>query len=178
MKKLVIEITNRSSGGSSSNSITESGNNNSKLSNFFNYKSTLSNYVKNNTSSTVFFSLQMGADLVKKTGMQMMSYYISDIGRANGDSNYQAIVNRRIEVATDALSVIQGAWTGAAAGSAIGPIGVAVGAMFGAASAGINLGFKYAERERAYQHELFLQNNSQAYQLARANFSANTGRVR
>ena len=59
-----------------------------------------------------------------------------------------------------------------------GPVGAAVGAVAGIASSSINLGFKYAERQRTYQHEMFKENNSQAYQLARANYSALTGRVR
>ena len=76
------------------------------------------------------------------------------------------------------MSIGQGALGGAAAGAAFGGIGAAVGAVVGAASSGISLAFKYAERERAYAHEMFEQSNSQAYQLARANYSALTGRVR
>ena len=94
------------------------------------------------------------------------------------DSNYQAIVNRKIEKATDVLSIGQGALSGAAAGAMAGPVGAAVGAAVGAISSGISLGFKYAEREREYQHTMFKENTSQAYQLARANYSAYTGRVR
>ena len=76
------------------------------------------------------------------------------------------------------MSIGQGLLTGAAAGSAAGPWGAAIGAVVGAVSSGISLGFKYAERVRSYSHERFEQNNSQAYQLARANFTTLTGRVR
>lgn len=119
-------------------------------------------------------------------GSEFINYYISDIGRANGDSNYQAIVNRRIEQVTDALSIGQGILSGASAGvtagGMAGPIGAAIGAVIGATigaiSSGVGLGFKYAERERTYQHEMFKERTSQAYMLARTNYSAYTGRVR
>lgn len=143
-----------------------------------NYNQTIRNKVKQTTSPTTFFAIQQGVGLAVQTGREMINYYVSDIGRANGDSNYQAIVNRRIEKITDGLSIGQGMLGGAAAGAALGPAGAVVGAVVGAISSGVSLGFKYAERERAYQHEMFTEKNSQAYQLARANYSALTGRVR
>lgn len=143
-----------------------------------NYNTTLRNKVKQSVSPSTYFAIQAGVNLAVQTGREMINYYVSDIGRANGDSNYQAIVNRRIEKVTDGLSVVGGALGGAAAGSVAGPIGAAVGAVVGAISSGISLGFKYAERERSYQHELFKEHTSQAYQLSRANYSALTGRVR
>lgn len=143
-----------------------------------NYNSTIKNKMKQATSPTTFFAIQQGISVAVQTGREFINYYVSDIGRSTGDSNYQAIVNRRIEKVTDALSIGQGMLGGAAAGLVAGPVGAAIGAVFGAISSGISLGFKYAERERAYQHEMFKENNSQAYQLARANYSALTGRVR
>lgn len=143
-----------------------------------NYNQTFRDRVKQATSPTAYFAIQQGVNLAVQTGRDMINYYVSDIGRANGDSNYQAIVNRRIEQVTDGLSIAQGALGGAAAGSMLGPVGAIIGAGVGAASAGISLGFKYAERGRGYQHELFKESTSQAYQLARANYSAMTGRVR
>ncbi len=71
-----------------------------------------------------------------------------------------------------------GAWSGAAAGSVFGHVGAALGAVVGDVSSGISLGFKYAERNREYQHEMFRNETSQAYNLARANYSVWTGRVR
>lgn len=150
----------------------------SLLQKVLNYNSTIRNKVKQSTSPTTFFAIQSGVQLATQTGREFINYYVSDIGRANGDSNYQAIVNRKIEKATDVLSIGQGALSGAAAGVMAGPAGAAVGAVVGAISSGINLGFKYAEREREYQHTMFKENTSQAYQLARANYSAYTGRVR
>lgn len=150
----------------------------SLLQKVLNYNTTIRSKVKQSVSPTTYFAVQQGISLAVQTGREMINYYVSDIGRSNGDSNYQAIVNRRIEKVTDGLSVGQGALAGAAAGSAGGWIGAVIGAVVGAASAGINLGFKYAERERAFQHERFKEDTSQAYQLSRANYSALTGRVR
>ncbi len=143
-----------------------------------NYNQTVRDYVKQNTSATTFFAVQQGISLAKQVGREFVNYYVSDIGRANGDSNYQAIVNRKIEVATDVLGIGTSALAGAAMGSVAGPIGAAVGAVVGVVSQGVSLGFKYAERQRAYEHEIFQENTSQAYQLARANYTALTGRVR
>ena len=147
-----------------------------------NYNQTVRDYVKQNTSATTFFAVQQGISLAKQVGREFVNYYVSDIGRANGDSNYQAIVNRKIEVATDVLGIGTSALAGAAMGSAIPGVGTVIGAVVGAAvgmvSQGVSLGFKYAERQRAYEHEIFQENTSQAYQLARANYTALTGRVR
>lgn len=143
-----------------------------------NYNSTIRDKMKQATSPTTFFAIQQGISVAVQTGREAINYFVSDIGRSSGDSNYQAIINRKIEKVTDVLSVGQGALSGAAAGSAAGPWGAVIGAVIGAASSGISLGFKYAERERSYAHEMFQERNSQAYQLARANYSALTGRVR
>lgn len=143
-----------------------------------NLNQTIKHKVQQKTSPTTFFAVQQGVGLATQTARQFANYYISDIGRRNGDSNYQAIVNRRIEQVTDALSIGQGMLGGAMAGSAAGPAGAAIGAVLGAASSGISLGFKYAERERAYAHQMFEESTSQAYNLARAGNSALTGRLR
>ncbi len=143
-----------------------------------NYNDTIKKKLKQSMSKTQYFALQSTVSLATQTAKQFANYLISDIGRANGDSNYQAIVNRRIEQVTDVLSFGQGMVSGAAAGAMAGPVGAAIGAAVGAIGAGVNLGFKYAERERSYQHQMFEEQNSQAYQLARANYSAMTGRIR
>lgn len=150
----------------------------SKLYSILNYNQTIKNKIKQATSPTAFYATQQGVALAVQTGREAINYFVSDIGRSTGDSNYQAIVNRKIEKVTDGLSVGQGMLSGAAAGASIGPVGAVIGAAVGAISAGVSLGFKYSERERAYQHEMFKENNSPAYQLARANYSALTGRVR
>ena len=173
---------NNSSGGGSGNS-QNGGSGTSKtggglLSSVLNYNSTIKSWMKTNLSPATAFAVSQGASLLIQTGKEFANYYVSDIGRANGDSNYQAIVNRKVEVATEVTSVVQSTFSGMAAGSIAGPIGIAIGAVVGLASSAVSLGFKYAEKEREYQHELFEENTSQAYQLARANYSALTGRVR
>ncbi len=120
----------------------------------------------------------MGTKVVAQTIKQTANYYISDIGRKQGDDNFQAIINRQIEVVTDPLSIIGGAISGATAGSLVSPIGTAIGAVLGATSSAISLGIKYAERDRNYQYEMFQQNNGIAYNISRANFNALAGRVR
>lgn len=162
----------------SSKNSAEGGEKKSLMYKVLNYNSTIRNKVKQSTSPTTFFAIQSGVQLATQTGREFINYFVSDIGRANGDSNYQAIVNRKIEKVTDGLSIGQGMLSGAAAGAMAGPIGAAVGAVVGAISSGISLGFKYAEREREYQHTRFKENTSQAYLLARSNYSAYTGRVR
>lgn len=120
----------------------------------------------------------MGVQLTKQFVTQTANYYISDIGRKNGDSNYQQLVNRNIEIASDVGSFLTSAASGAATGSMFGPAGAVVGAVVGVASSAMSLGFRQAERQREYQHTMFKNNTSQAYNLARANYSAYTGRVR
>lgn len=149
-----------------------------KLYKVLNYNSEIKSSIKKAVGPTAAFAINGAVSIAKQTARSTFDYFVSDIGRSTGDSNYQAIVNREIEVWTDGLSVVEGAASGAAAGSAFGPIGTAAGAVIGVVSSGISLVFKYGEREREYQHEMFKQNNSQAYQLARANYSAITGRAR
>lgn len=167
--------TSNSSGGSGSNKMSSFG----KL---LNYNSTIKNFLKQELSPAGALAVSQGVSLVVQTSKEFANFYISDIGRANGDSNYQSIVNRKIEVVTDTVSLLQstisGAAAGAALGSAAGGIGIAIGAVLGATSSFVTTTFKYAERSREYQHEIFEEKSSQAYQLARANYSALTGRVR
>lgn len=144
----------------------------------FNYNNTLKDSVKKAVSPTTFFAVQAGVNLATQTGRQFINYYISDIGRKHGDSNYQAIVNRQIERYTDAASFATGALSGAAAGSVFPGVGTAVGAIAGIASAGISIGFRQAGRERAYQHEIFKDSNRVSYNLARTSYTGFTGRLR
>lgn len=139
---------------------------------------TIKNKMQDKLPETTFFALEAGFQVAKQTVRQIANYYISDIGRSNGDSDYQAQVNRTVEIVGDVGNFLGSAISGAASGSAFGPIGIAVGAVIGVVSAGVSTGFKYAEKERAYQHERFKENTSQAYNLARANYSVWTGRLR
>ncbi len=152
---------------------------NSKLYKVLNAKKIIRNKLKTKLSPTTMLALDMGVKVVAQTVKQTANYYISDIGRQQGDDNYQAMINRQIEVITDPLSILSGAISGATAGSLTGnPVGIAVGAIVGGISSAVSLGFKYGERNRNYQHEMFEQNNAIAYNQSRANFNALAGRVR
>lgn len=143
-----------------------------------NYNQTIKNKLNDKMPPTTYFAVESAFQIAKQTTRQIANYYISDIGRSNGDSDYQAQVNRTVEVVGDVGGLLGGALSGAASGSMFGAVGAAVGAVVGLASSAISTGFKYAEKERAYQHERFKENTSQAYNLARANYSVSTGRVR
>lgn len=150
----------------------------SKLYKILNLNQTIRSSVKQAVTPGNFYAVQSGVSLATQIAKQAISYYVSDIGRKSGDSNYQATVARKIEQATDIMSIVGGALSGAGSGAAFGVGGAVFGTVVGAASSAISLGYKYAERERTYAHEMFKLENSQAYNLTRANYSALTGRVR
>lgn len=182
LKIIVVDGGKRAS-SVSSGSVSQSKeerekNKNSPLYKLLNAKQTIKNSIQSGMSPSAVFAMDMGLKVGSQLVKQTANFYLTDIGRRNGDSNYQAIINRQIEVVTDPLSVVGATLSGAAAGSMFGPIGAGVGAVVGLASSAITLGFKYAEREREYQHTLFEEYNNQAYNLSRANFSIYTGRLR
>lgn len=143
-----------------------------------NLKDTIKEKVQSGMTPAGVFAMNMGVRVGVQTIKTFANYYLSDIGRKNGDDSYQASINRQIESVTDPLSIAGGTLSGAATGSMFGPIGAGIGAIAGLISSSVSLGFKYAERERAYQHTLFEENNNQAYKLSRANYSIYTGRLR
>ncbi len=187
LHNLVITVVD---GGSASNNTifsksssdrTRSNNNGEEksiLQKVLNYNQTFKEKIKGHMTPTTFFAVESGFQIAKQSLRQVANYFISDIGRSNGDSNYQSQVNRTLEVVSDVGGLMGGAVSGAASGSMFGPVGAAVGAVVGFASSAISTGFKYAERERAWQHEMFKENTSQSNRLARANFSVYTGRLR
>lgn len=141
-------------------------------------KDSIKNKVQSGMSPATVFAMDMGIRVASQVVKQSANFYISDIGRKNGDSNYQALINRQLEVVSDTMSFASGALSGATAGSMFGPLGAGIGLVVGAASSAISLGFKYADRKRDYEHEMFKNNNSQAYNLARTSFQGFTGRLR
>ena len=150
----------------------------SPLYKLLNAKQTIKNKIQSGMTPASVFAMDMGMRVASQIVKQTANYYISDIGRKNGDSNYQALINRQIETISDPMSFVGGALSGAATGSMFGPLGAVAGLVIGATSSAVSLGFKYAERGRAYQHEIFKDNNSQAYNLARTSFQGFTGRLR
>jgi len=150
----------------------------SPLYKMLNLKDTIKDKVKSGISPSAAFALDMGLRMAGQIVRQTANFYIADIGRKNGDSNYQALINRQIECVSDGLGILSGLTSGATTGAMFGPIGAGIGAVVGVASSAVSLGFKYAERQRNYQHEIFKDNNSQAYNLARTSFQGFTGRLR
>lgn len=177
----VIDGVRSSSNSSSSNSkqnkkTEESVDKDSSLYKVLNVGSEIKKKMKSSMTPAQYFSFEMGTKIAINTLKQTANYFISDIGRANGDSNYQAQINRTLEIVSDAASLGGGILAGAQMGSMFGPAGIAIGALAGGITSAINTGFKYAERERTYQHEMFKQQNSQAYQLSQAGYSIWSGR--
>jgi len=140
---------------------------------------TANEQLQSQLSPTTYMAVSGAISIAKQTGRTLFNYYVSDIGRANGDSNYQAQINREIEKVTDVTNILGATASGAGMGAMVGgPIGAVVGGVIGLVSSGISNVAKYAERERAYAHEMFKQNNSQANLMARAGFNVLNGRVR
>lgn len=182
LKIIVVDggrrTSSRTSGSVSQSKEEREKNKNSPLYKMLNAKKTIKNKAQSGMSPSAVFAMDMGLRVSSQLVKQTANYYISDIGRKNGDSNYQAIINRQIEVVSDGLGFVGGIVSGASAGSMFGPVGAGIGAVVGAISSAVSVGFKYAERERTYQHELFKQDNNQAYNLARTSFQGFTGRLR
>ncbi len=155
-----------------------SKNKNSPLYRLLNAKKNIENKAKGRMTPTGNMALNMGIQITKQLVKQTANYFISDIGRKNGDSNYQSIVNRQVEIASDFLGTIGNAISGAATGSMFGPAGTVIGLVAGFTSSIVSIGFRQANREREYQHIIFEQNTNQAHNLSRANYSIYTGRVR
>lgn len=147
------------------------------LYNLLNSKENIENKARTEKSAGRVFAKNMALNIASQLVKQTANYYISDIGRKNGDSNYQDTINRQLEVVSDVASVGLGALAGATSLSMI-PGGAIVGAILGATSSAISIGFRQAEREREYQYTLFQENTSQVRNLARANYSIYTGRLR
>ena len=64
---------------------------NSLLYKVLNYNNTIKGSIKKAVSPTTFFAMQAGVQLATQTARQFINYYVSDIGRKHGDSNYQIL---------------------------------------------------------------------------------------
>lgn len=151
-------------------------NKNSPLYKMLNAKQTITKKVQSGMSASSVFALDMGLRVAGQLVKQTANYYISDIGRRTGDSNYQNMINKELELVSDVVGTFGSALSGAATGAMFGPMGAVVGGVIGATSSLVSIGFKSAETQRAYQHEMFKQETSQQYNLSRANYSIYTGR--
>lgn len=150
----------------------------SPLYNLLHLKENIKEKVTSGATPAGVMALNMGMHVVGQIAKSTFNYYVSDIGRKNGDSNYQAMINRQQEIISDYIGFGSGLVSGAATGSMFGVGGAVIGAVLGAASSAISTGFRQAERQREYQHTMFENNTSQAYKLARANYCYSTGRLR
>lgn len=148
----------------------------SPLYKMLNLKDTLKNKVQSGATPESVMMLNMGLRVTGQIVKQTANYYISDIGRSTGDSNYQNMINKNLNMVSDIAGTLGSALSGAATGSMFGPMGALLGAVVGITSSAVSIGFKNAEIERAYQHEMFKQETSQQYNLTRANYSIYTGR--
>lgn len=107
-----------------------------------------------------------------------IEYQLSGLGYKTGDSAYQDIVNRQVEVFKDAGNVLSSIAIGATYGSAGGPVGAVLGACFAAISTSASLASKYAGRERDFSYKAFKAENAIEYKRARASINLTTGRLR
>lgn len=107
-----------------------------------------------------------------------LEYWISGLGYANGDRAYQEKASRQMEIVKDVTGFASSVGMGALYGSWGGPIGSALGALFGAASSAVSIGLKYKGREREYDYKVFKENNAIEYQRSRANINITNGRLR
>lgn len=184
--KIVVVDGGRASGYSASRGSGSGGaiggkskvDKNSPLYKLLHIKDTIKEKTVGRLSPAKAYAVSTFGNLAMQTVKAAHNYRVSDIGRSSGDSNYQAMVNRQYEIVGQAVGVLNSAISGATAGAMFGGVGAVVGMVAGLASSAISLGFQHAERQRTYQHEMFKNNTSQAYNLARANYSISTGRLR
>lgn len=150
----------------------------SPLYQLLNAKETINKKVQSGISASSAFAINTGLKIGSQILSQTANYFISDIGRRNGDSSLQENINRQLEIVSDVAGSMGSALSGAATGSMFGPLGAALGAVAGIASSAISIGFRQAERERAFNAKAFQENNSVEYRRARASISLTTGRLR
>lgn len=119
------------------------------------------------------------------TGLQVIgqsaNYIVGGVGISGGDSNYQDVIERKIEIARDVVNPVKSATMGAFygfVGSGGNPIGAILGATLNVIPNLTSTTYKYAQRERQYKVDMFKQNNIIEYNRARAGVNLVTGRLR
>ena len=83
-----------------------------------------------------------------------------------------------MEIFEDFSSIATSIAGGAMMGKFGGPTGIFFGVVLGAVRSVMNIGYKYAEREREYNFKVFKQENAIEYKRARANINLTFGRLR
>lgn len=104
--------------------------------------------------------------------------YVNSVGYKQGDQALQENTQRRLELIQDTTSVASSVGMGLTYGASAGPVGMVLGALFGAVSTMGSIHFKYEKRERENDYKVFKENNAIEYQRARASISLTTGRLR
>jgi len=105
-----------------------------------------------------------------------VEFWLSGIGYVNGDQAHEDQMKRKMEQIQDRLSIASSIAMGMMYGSWGGPAGMVVGGALGAVQSGSAVIFRQANRRRDYAWEIFKENNSIAYQQARASRSIVDGR--
>lgn len=124
------------------------------------------------------FAIASAIQLTKQTAFAGFDYYVGGIGMQNGDQALQDQINGKINLYKDVIDVGSSIAMGAIAGSAFGPVGTIVGGLIGVVGSGISMAQRQMERKREYNYTIFKENNSIAYNRARAGISSFNGRDR
>jgi len=144
-----------------------------------NWDNEIKDATKESLSPVAYMVVSSAASMAIKSAKQYVNYYLSDIGRQNGDNNYQAQIERRLTQVSDISNTIGQGASGALGGFVVGgPIGAVVGGIIGVATSALSIGYRRANEERAYQYTMFKDNQSQAYNQVRAGNVITNGRQR
>ena len=118
------------------------------------------------------------AAAAKQISFQYFTFEMGGVGMRTGDQALQETSMRQLEVFKDYTGLASSVVMGAVYGSWGGPIGTIIGAGLGAATTGMSLMFKYADRRREFNFKRFKEDNAIEYRRARANINLTTGRLR
>lgn len=118
------------------------------------------------------------AAVAKQISFQYFTFQLGGVGMRSGDQALQESAMRQLEIYRDTSGLASSVVMGAVYGSWGGPIGTIIGAGLGAATTGMSLLFKYADRRREFNFKRFKEDNAIEYKRARANINLTTGRLR
>lgn len=130
------------------------------------------------TSRFIHTNLTHALAVTRQVGQQMLDYKIQGEGYKNGDQALQEKVSREIEMFTDSANIATATAMGASYGIRGGPLGMALGALFGAVTATSHYVYKYSSRQRDYDYKIFKEENNISYIRSRAGINLTTGRLR
>ena len=76
---------------------------NTPLYKLLNAKQTIKDKVQSGMTSSTVFAMDMGLRVAGQVVKQTANYYLSDIGRRNGDSNYQNMISKQLGLVSDTV---------------------------------------------------------------------------